>query len=191
MTQTRGTGTSDIPRQQSASRPHSPHVDRPGPTLADLYAARFSDELALPPVLPLADGDVRLVARPRHVRLHRDLPPTPMWCYVAHHRGRTLVNPTLEVESGAAARVEYVNALGSSTLPVRFSEVHGTDETTDGVVVVSNYPGLAARCPTSSPRRGSARTTGRCLRATTCPACSSRTCTAATLRRAPTAGWKA
>jgi spore coat protein A len=54
---------------------------------------------------------VKLVSQ--HVRLHSQLPPTPMWTYEGHYPG-----PTIEVESGQKVRIAWQNEL-TGTIPVK------------------------------------------------------------------------
>lgn len=69
--------------------------------------APFVDALPLPPVLHAEHG------KPLHIRmaqttqkLHRDLPPTPLWTYGRHYPG-----PTIEARSGQPLEVIWENAL--------------------------------------------------------------------------------
>lgn len=66
--------------------------------------AKFADPLRVPPVLR-PDGDHLTVhMRAADVRVHSELPPTPMWCYNGVFPG-----PTIEVRRGRKLRVEWRN----------------------------------------------------------------------------------
>ena len=74
----------------------------------------FRDPLRIPPVLrPSGDGitEVRLVSA--QIRLHSQLPATPMWTYEGHYPG-----PTIEVWRNQKIRIAWQNQLEGTT-PVR------------------------------------------------------------------------
>ncbi|GAA1317107.1 multicopper oxidase family protein [Pseudonocardia xinjiangensis] len=74
----------------------------------------FLDPLRIPPTLKPRTGVtnvVKLVAQ--KVRLHSQLPTTPMWTYEGHYPG-----PTIEVESGQKVRIAWQNEL-TGTSPVK------------------------------------------------------------------------
>lgn len=77
----------------------------------------FVDRLVTPPTLrPRRDGggagSLRVHARATTVRLHRDVPDTPVWAYAGH-----LPGPTIEVRRDAEVRVHWVNEL-TGPLPI-------------------------------------------------------------------------
>ena len=90
------------------------------PSLDPSTLAPFVDPLPLPALAqPTAtrpspvDPSVRLPwyqipMRERFVKVHRDLPPTRMWCF-----GEGFPGPTIETESGRAVIVEWQNQLPS------------------------------------------------------------------------------
>jgi FtsP/CotA-like multicopper oxidase with cupredoxin domain len=74
----------------------------------------FRDPLRIPPVLrPSGDGvtQIRLVGA--EIRLHSQLPATPMWTYEGHYPG-----PTIEVQQNYKIRIAWQNQLQGTT-PVR------------------------------------------------------------------------
>jgi spore coat protein A len=74
----------------------------------------FKDPLRVPPTLkPGRSGitEVRLVEK--SIRLHSQLPPTPMWTYEGHYPG-----PTIEVRSEETVRIAWTNLL-RGTSPVK------------------------------------------------------------------------
>lgn len=74
----------------------------------------FADPLRLPPTLKLSTSEtneIKLVAK--KVRLHSQLPPTPMWTYEGYYPG-----PTIEVESRQKVRIAWANEL-TGTTPVK------------------------------------------------------------------------
>lgn len=92
------------PRQPPALDPTTlaPFVDPlPLPTLARPAGTRPNPERPGESV-PL----YRIPIRERLVRVHRDLPPTRMWCF-----GDTFPGPTIETHSGRAVMVEWQNQL--------------------------------------------------------------------------------
>ena len=68
---------------------------------------KFADALPIPPtILPGPELTVRLVSA--DVRLHSELPPTPMWTY-----GGCFPGPTIEVRRGQRLRVAWENRLST------------------------------------------------------------------------------
>ncbi|GAA3079676.1 multicopper oxidase domain-containing protein [Pseudonocardia yunnanensis] len=81
--------------------PSGPQVSRLTP---------FLDPLRIPPTLKPSAGattEIRLVAA--KVRLHSQLPPTPMWTYEGHYPG-----PTIEVRRGQRVRIAWRNELSGA-----------------------------------------------------------------------------
>jgi FtsP/CotA-like multicopper oxidase with cupredoxin domain len=67
----------------------------------------FVDALHRPSVLrPGPEGRLRVRMMATTARLHRDLPPTPVWAYEGQ-----LPGPTIETRRGQAVQVEWVNDL--------------------------------------------------------------------------------
>lgn len=67
----------------------------------------FVDPLPIPPVLRPRAGDVlSIVMQATEQRLHRDLPPTPVWSY-----NGSMPGPTIEAYSGQPVSVEWHNSL--------------------------------------------------------------------------------
>jgi spore coat protein A len=86
--------------------------------------ARFVEPLPLPPVaVPMRTGNgtrYRVAMRASAHKLHRDLPPTLLWCY-----GNSVPGVTFETRSGEALEVEWVNELPTKHfLPIDHS-LHG------------------------------------------------------------------
>jgi FtsP/CotA-like multicopper oxidase with cupredoxin domain len=74
----------------------------------------FKDELRIPPVVrPSSNGLTEIAAKPARIRLHSQLPATPMWTYGGHYPG-----PTIEVRRGERARIAWRNELNGTT-PVK------------------------------------------------------------------------
>ena len=98
---------------------------------------KFIDPLPLPPVArslglrPYPQGEgakkaprpaafYRFTMRQINQRIHRDVPPTPMWSF-----GETVPGPTIEARSGQPLLIEWVNALPSKHfLPIDHT-LHG------------------------------------------------------------------
>ncbi|RXS98224.1 bilirubin oxidase [Silvibacterium dinghuense] len=88
------------------------------PQLDPSTLAPFVDSLPIPPVAkpigmhphPEQHGRTlphyRIVQREVRIKVHRDLPPARMWVY-----GDSFPGPTLEIESGHGATVDWVNQL--------------------------------------------------------------------------------
>ena len=89
--------------------------------LHSLQLEPFVDALPLPERMSAGHArPLRVTMREIHAKVHRDVPPTRMWSY-----GSTALAPLLELRSGQAARVEWVNALPTKHfLPVDYS-LHG------------------------------------------------------------------
>ncbi|WP_426700038.1 multicopper oxidase family protein [Rhodanobacter sp. Col0626] len=117
--------------------------------------ARFVDALPVPPVArpvgqrahPAYPGRAlpyyRMEMRAFHARLHRDLPPTPLWGYDGQSPG-----PTFETMRGEPLLIEWVNALPTRHfLPIDHN-VHGADRSKPEVRVVTHVHG--ARVPADS-----------------------------------------
>jgi len=117
--------------------------------------ARFVDPLPVP-ALARASGTrthpaypgrtlpcYRMTMRACKVRLHRDLPATPMWGYEGQFPG-----PTIEARRGEPLLVEWINGLPSKHfLPVDHS-IHGAERDKPEVRAVTHVHG--ARAPAHS-----------------------------------------
>jgi FtsP/CotA-like multicopper oxidase with cupredoxin domain len=82
------------------------------PQVAELTP--FLDPLRIPPTLrPSGDGltQVRMIGK--NIRLHSQLPPTPMWTFEGHYPG-----PTIEVRSEQTVRIAWTNLLRGNS-PVK------------------------------------------------------------------------
>ncbi|MGP4011429.1 multicopper oxidase family protein [Streptomyces sp. 4N124] len=74
----------------------------------------FKDALRIPPTLrPKRDGTTEIPLVERELRLHSQMPPTPLWTYDGHFPG-----PTIEVERGRRTRIAWANRL-RGTHPVK------------------------------------------------------------------------
>ncbi|GAA1196681.1 multicopper oxidase family protein [Pseudonocardia alaniniphila] len=88
---------------------------RAGPTSPQVSKLTpFMDPLQIPPTLKprtIGTNEINIVAK--KVRLHSQLPPTPMWTYEGSYPG-----PTIEVQRGQRIRIAWRNAL-TGTSPVK------------------------------------------------------------------------
>jgi FtsP/CotA-like multicopper oxidase with cupredoxin domain len=92
----------------SGSLRHGPS----GPQVSELTP--FMDPLQIPPTLrPSTSGTNEITLVAKKIRLHSQLPPTPMWTYEGYYPG-----PTIEVESGQKVRIAWKNEL-TGTSPVK------------------------------------------------------------------------
>lgn len=103
--------------------------------------ARFVDALPIPSTI-LAVGqsngvplyDVNMV--PFQKKLHRDLPPTPLWGYNGHYPG-----PTFEARRGSPIAVQWRNSLPSTHfLPIDHT-IHGAESSLPDVRTVVHLHG--------------------------------------------------
>jgi spore coat protein A len=117
--------------------------------------ARFVDALPVPPLArpaghrahPAYPGRTlpyyRMEMRAFSARLHRDLPPTPLWGYDGRSPG-----PTFETTRGEPVLIEWVNALPAKHfLPIDHS-IHGAERSKPEVRAVTHVHG--ARVPADS-----------------------------------------
>ncbi|MGH9636466.1 MAG: multicopper oxidase domain-containing protein, partial [Candidatus Angelobacter sp.] len=84
----------------------------------------FVDQLPIPPVIhPDPNGVTHIRMQPALQKVHRDLPPTPIWGYNGIWPG-----PTMEVRSGVPVKIKYHNDALPTThpLPVDFT-IHGSE----------------------------------------------------------------
>ena len=98
--------------------PHTVSEVHEQPALDPSALPAFVDPLPLPPLLqpsgrrphPHHSGETipwyRIAVRERQVKIHRDLPPTRMWCF-----GDSFPGPTIETRSGQSMMVDWENQL--------------------------------------------------------------------------------
>ncbi|HTS76329.1 MAG TPA: multicopper oxidase domain-containing protein [Bryobacteraceae bacterium] len=79
--------------------------DTRAPELEPSTLVKFVDPLPVPPVLKKSRR-YRVEMRQITAKLHRDLPPTPLWAC-----GGSVPGPTIEARTGEPITVEWVNAL--------------------------------------------------------------------------------
>ncbi|MGH8158051.1 MAG: multicopper oxidase family protein [Rhodanobacter sp.] len=117
--------------------------------------ARFVDPLPVPPIArpvgrrthPAYPGRslpyYRMEMRAFSARLHRDLPPTPLWGYDGRSPG-----PTIETLRGEPLLIEWVNALPTQHfLPIDHN-IHGAERSKPAVRTVTHVHG--GRVPAGS-----------------------------------------
>lgn len=99
--------------------------------------AQFVDPLPIPPVIRPASGAVTNISMTTFTqKLHRDLPPTPLWGYNGIYPG-----PTFETRRGSPIRVNWKNKLGTTHfLPVD-PTVHGAESDKPAVRTVVHAHG--------------------------------------------------
>src|SRR5580765_2547927 len=80
--------------------------------------APFRDRLRQPPVLSPVERDgtdyYRIKVRAARLRLHADLPPTPLWTYEGVCPG-----PTIEAHRDRPVEIDWGNELGAARHPIR------------------------------------------------------------------------
>ena len=86
-----------------------------GPTTPQVsQLSPFRDPLRIPPTIRLSNNALTTVRMiPKSIRLHSQLPPTPMWTFEGHYPG-----PTIEVRSEQTIRIAWTNLL-RGTSPVK------------------------------------------------------------------------
>ncbi|HET6935556.1 MAG TPA: multicopper oxidase domain-containing protein [Candidatus Angelobacter sp.] len=103
------------------------HIARPAgqlTTAATNGLAQFVDQLPIMPTLrPDPNGVTHIRMLPALQKVHRDLPPTPIWGYNGAWPG-----PTIEVRSGVPVKIKFHNDALPTThpLPVDFT-IHGSE----------------------------------------------------------------
>ncbi|OOG48660.1 multicopper oxidase domain-containing protein [Rhodanobacter sp. C01] len=140
-----------MPARLSAATLAAPKV----PLVNPVSLARFVDPLPVPPIAraagrrahPAYPGRTlpyyRMQMRAFHARLHRDLPPTPLWGYEGLSPG-----PTIEATRGEPLLVEWINALPAQHfLPIDHT-IHGAERSKPQVRAVAHVHG--ARVPAGS-----------------------------------------
>ncbi len=109
-----------------------PHPTPAVPRLHGAELTPFVDALPIPAAAhPSPNGGLRIAMREIHVKVHRDVPPTRMWCYrdlstrYSNATASIGLAPLMEARSGRPLRVEWVNQLPTQHfLPIDFS-LHG------------------------------------------------------------------
>jgi spore coat protein A, manganese oxidase len=143
--------TMKMPARMTMPTLAAPNVSLLNPTTL----ARFVDALPVPPLArptghrahPAYPGRAlpyyRMEMRAFHARLHRDLPPTPLWGYDARSPG-----PTFETRHGEPLLIEWINALPTKHfLPIDHN-IHGAERSKPEVRAVTHVHG--ARVPAGS-----------------------------------------
>jgi spore coat protein A len=146
-----GTMLMAMPARMSAPTLAAPKV----PLLNPAALARFVDPLPVPPIARASGTRVhpaypgrrlpyyRMEMRAFSARLHRDLPPTPLWGYGGQSPG-----PTIETTRGEPLLIEWANALPTEHfLPIDHN-VHGAESSKPAVRTVTHVHG--ARVPVAS-----------------------------------------
>ncbi|OOG60221.1 multicopper oxidase domain-containing protein [Rhodanobacter sp. C03] len=146
-----GTMPMAMPARMSAPTLAAPKV----PLLNPTSLTRFVDPLPVPPIArasgtrahPAYPGRTlpyyRMEMRAFSARLHRDLPPTPLWGYDGQSPG-----PTFETTRGEPLLIEWVNALPTEHfLPIDHN-IHGAEKSKPAVRAVTHVHG--ARVPAGS-----------------------------------------
>jgi spore coat protein A, manganese oxidase len=125
------------------------------PLINPASLARFVDPLPIPPVARVAGQRThaaypgrqlpyyRVEMRAFKARLHRDIPPTPLWGYEGLFPG-----PTFETRRGEPLLIEWANALPSQHfLPIDHN-IHGAEKDKPQVRAVTHVHG--ARVPANA-----------------------------------------
>jgi spore coat protein A, manganese oxidase len=125
------------------------------PLINPASLARFVDPLPIPPVARVAGQRThaaypgrqlpyyRVELRAFEARLHRDIPPTPLWGYDGLFPG-----PTFETRRGEPLLIEWANALPSQHfLPIDYN-IHGAEKDKPQVRAVTHVHG--ARVPANA-----------------------------------------
>jgi spore coat protein A len=100
---------------------------------------KFADPLPIPAVAKSTGRKYRIEMRRILAKLHRDLPPTPMWAY-----GGSVPGPTIETRAGEPVRIEWVNALPHRHfLPIDHT-LHGAEASLPEVRTVVHVHGAKA-----------------------------------------------
>jgi FtsP/CotA-like multicopper oxidase with cupredoxin domain len=101
--------------------------DLAGPVAATTELTKFLDPLRVPPVIKVAEEHERhgleMTAQETFVRLHSELPRTPVWAYEGHFPG-----PTIEVRRGQRLRVAWQNAVRGA-VPLTAVDVDAAEAT--------------------------------------------------------------
>ncbi|MEA2233338.1 MAG: hypothetical protein QOD83_3154 [Solirubrobacteraceae bacterium] len=84
---------------------HPTSLQSPGAAQVELGLTKYLDPLRIPPVHKAHDS-LEIKMQATRVRLHSQLPKTPVWAYDGHFPG-----PTIEVRSGRRLRVAWRNEI--------------------------------------------------------------------------------
>jgi spore coat protein A len=95
----------------------------------------FVDALRIPSIVP-PEPVVTVRMRPIRQKLHRDLPPTPLWGYNGEY-----VGPTFEARSGQLRQVRWVNELPAGHLFPIDHTLHGAEASLPDVRTVVHLHG--------------------------------------------------
>ena len=99
---------------------------------------QFVDPLPIPPVVrPRHESVAEVSMSPITQKLHRDLPPTPLWGCNGVHPG-----PTFETRRGSSIRVRWKNNLGATHLLPIDNTIHGAESDKPAVRAVMHAHGL-------------------------------------------------
>jgi FtsP/CotA-like multicopper oxidase with cupredoxin domain len=119
----------------------------------------FQDFLPIPDVVkPSGSGlkkQLTIKTEVKHVKLHKDLPKTKVWCYrrekgeiIKDGSGSTFLGPTIQVNRGDHVHVRWQNNIDASeTLPYEVVKVPYTEDATP---VPQNSPGIDANALTET-----------------------------------------
>src|ERR1700722_20370880 len=106
---------------------------------SDVKLTRYVDALPIPPVIrPTGEPDeiIDIEMRQFHQKVHRDLPPTPVWGYNGSWPG-----PTIEAQSGKTLKINWVSKLPTKhLLPIDHS-IHGAESSLPAVRNVAHLHG--------------------------------------------------
>jgi spore coat protein A len=117
------------------------------PMLHTTELAPFADALPIPfAARPGAGGKLRIGMQAVDVKVHRDVPPTRMWCYRDLNSGNAPgMAPLIEAQAGRPLQVEWVNQLPAKHfLPVDFT-LHGCGRDVPEVRACVHLHGARAR----------------------------------------------
>jgi len=133
-----------LPQRQNPATANPPQgtfhghvIHRLGVQAASPVITPFVDNLPIPAVIrPRANSTTTITMSAFRQKLHRDLPPTPLWGYNGTYPG-----PTIEARSGVPINVQWVNNLPTRHfLPVD-TTLHGSEATQPEVRTVVHLHG--------------------------------------------------
>jgi spore coat protein A len=111
----------------------------PAQVRSSVKLARYVDPLPVPPVIRSTgkpDEVIEIEMRQFQQKVHRDLPPTPVWGY-----NGTWPGPTIEAQSGQPLKINWVSKLPTThLLPIDHS-IHGAESTLPAVRNVAHLHG--------------------------------------------------
>ena len=106
---------------------------------SDVKLTRYVDALPIPPVIRSTgepDQIIDIEMRQFHQKVHRDLPPTPLWGYNGSWPG-----PTIEAQSGKTLKINWVSKLPATHLLPIDHTIHGAESTLPAVRNVAHLHG--------------------------------------------------